>query len=466
MTKILGVLLGVCVAGSCAFAEFSKGDTIELTQDAPLFFRQATVRVAKKGERFVVLQDRPTEHRVYVSGKDAKGQEIALNIAEEAVVAAQPVAAPVAPPAAQAQQPPSVVPLILAARMSAERRVKAMGETGGKKESEEAVLKGLRWLVANQNPDGSWGSGGGPVVAAMTGFSLLSLLGHGETPASPEFGPAIQKGIKWVVESGEQNAARLSMERQFSQSGVYAHGIVTFALSEYYTMTKDERVVDLLKQAVGYIVDGQGPDGGWMYSYDKTQSDTSVSGWQMQALKAAHHTGLEIGGVDAALDKAMMNLNRVRGKHGGFGYRDAASEKYSLTGVGVLCTYFWKLEKDKTVRDGIEYIMEHTTTKRGANDLTSYPVDYKDEKADLYAWYYNTLACAYVGGSAWTKWNRLIQDQIPRNQNADGSWPILSGKSAGGELQRGTTINGQLYRTNLCTLILEVYYRYQYSTPG
>ncbi len=53
------------------------------------------------------------------------------------------------------------------------------------------------------------------------------------------------------------------MEREFSQPGVYAHGIVTFVLSEYYAMTKDERVVDLLKQAVGYIVDGQGPDGGW-----------------------------------------------------------------------------------------------------------------------------------------------------------------------------------------------------------
>lgn len=456
MMKILGVFFGMCVAGSCALAEFSKGETIELTQDAPLLFKQTTVRVAKKGERFTVLLDRPAEHRVYVSGRDPNGQEIALSIAEDAVASA----AQLPPPAAA---PPSVVPMILAARMGAERRVKAMAATGGKKESEEAVLKGLRWLVANQNPEGSWGSGGGPVTAAMTGFSLLSLLGHGETPTSPEFGPAIQNAIKWIVDKGEKNTGHLSMERDFSQPGVYAHGIVTFALSEYYAMTKDERVVDLLKQAVGYIVDGQGPDGGWMYSYDKTQSDTSVSGWQMQALKAAHHTGLEIAGVDAALDKAMINLDRVRGKHGGFGYRDAASEKYSLTGVGVLCTYFWKLEKDKAVRDGIAYIMEHT--KRSLKD-PSFPVDYKDDKADLYAWYYNTLACAYVGGGAWDKWNRLIQDQIPRNQNADGSWPVLSGKSAGGELQRSTTINGQLYRTNLCTLILEVYYRYQYSTPG
>jgi len=457
MMKILGVLFGVCVAGSCAAAEFSKGETIILMQDAPLHFRQTTVRVARKGERFTVLIDRPAEHRVYVSGRDERGQEIALSIAEEAVA---PVQQPLAP---REVKPPSVLPMILTARIGAEKRAKAMQATGGRRESEEAVLKGLRWLVSNQNPDGSWGTGDGAVNAAMTGFSLLSLLGHGETPTSAEFGPTIQKAVEWVIEKGEKNEGRLSMERAFSPPGVYAHGIVTYALSEYYAMTKDERVVDLLKKAVGYIVDGQGPDGGWMYSYDKTMSDTSVSGWQMQALKAAHLTGLDIAGVDEALDKAMFNLSRVRGKHGGFGYRAAAQEKYSLTGVGVLCTYFWKLEKDKMVRDGIEYIMEHSTKN---NKSDSFPVDYKDEKADLYAWYYNTLACAYVGGTAWTKWNGLIQDQIARNQSPNGSWPELSGKSAGGELQRDPNMNGQLYRTNLCTLILEVYYRYQYSTPG
>ncbi|MEI9897929.1 MAG: hypothetical protein WDN28_29745 [Chthoniobacter sp.] len=97
-----------------------------------------------------------------------------------------------------------------------------------------------------------------------------------------------------------------------------------------------------------------------------------------QALKAAHLSGLDIPGVDAALDKAMLDLQRVRGKNGGFGYRNAASEKYSLTGVGVLCTYFWKQEKDKMVREGIEYIMDHTKKDQ--------PVEYKGDKADLYAW--------------------------------------------------------------------------------
>jgi hypothetical protein len=350
----------------------------------------------------------------------------------------------------------SGIPGTMASRVGGTARANAMQMNGGKKESEEAVLKGLRWLVKNQNPDGSWGKGGGPTGAAMTGFSILSFLGHGETPVSAEFGPTMQKALDWVLKNGQANDGRLSMEKQFSQPGVYAHAIVTYGLGEYYTMTKDERVMELLKKAVGYIVEGQGPDGGWMYSYDKTQSDTSVSGWQIQALKAAHLSGLDIAGVDGALDKAMLNLQRVRGKNGGFGYRDAASEKYSLTGAGVLCTYFWKQEKDKMVRDGIEYIMDHTKK--------DFPVEYKHDKADLYAWYYNTQACLMVGGAAWNTWNRLFQMEIVKNQNPDGSWPPLAGKSAGGELQRAPEGMGPFYRTNLCILMLEVYYRYMPTT--
>ncbi|EDY19005.1 hypothetical protein CfE428DRAFT_3663 [Chthoniobacter flavus Ellin428] len=358
----------------------------------------------------------------------------------------------------------SGIPGTMASRVGGTARAAAMQMNGGKKESEEAVLRGLRWLVKNQNADGSWGkpNGGGPTGAAMTGFSILSFLGHGETPVSAEFGPAIQKALDWVLKNGNANDGRLNMEKQFSQPGVYAHAIVTYGLGEYYTMTKDERVAPLLKKAVGYIVDGQGPDGGWMYAYDKTESDTSVSGWQIQALKAAHLSGLDIPGVDAALDKAMLDLQRVRGKNGGFGYRNAQQEKYSLTGVGVLCTYFWKQEKDKMVRDGIEYIMDHTT-KSNLKDQY-YPVEYKGDKADLYAWYYNTQACLMVGGAAWNTWNRLFQGEIVKNQSPDGSWPPLAGKSAGGDLQRSVEGMGPFYRTNLCILMLEVYYRYMPTT--
>jgi len=69
-----------------------------------------------------------------------------------------------------------------------------------------------------------------------------------------------------------------------------------------------------------------------------------------------------------------------------------------------------------------------------------------------------------VGGAAWNTWNHLFQTEIVKAQSPDGSWPPLAGKSAGGDLQRSPEGMGPFYRTNLCILMLEVYYRYMPTT--
>ncbi len=341
----------------------------------------------------------------------------------------------------------SGLPSAMSGRAGGTARAQMMEANKGKKEGEIAVMKGLNWLKTHQNPDGSWADAD---KSAMTGFALLSFLGHGETPVSVDFGATVQKAVDWLVAEGNKNDGKFA---NFDQHGVYAHAIAAYGIGEYYTMTKDERVAELLKKATGHIVQGQAADGGWQYGYAKgPKSDTSVSGWQIQSLKAAHLSGLNIEGVDPALDKAMLNLKRVQADDGSFGYTEARNDYYSLTGAGVLCTFFWKQEKDASVRKGINYLMEATDK--------DHPVDYHHEKADLYAWYYNTQACLMVGGAAWNKWNRLFQDQIIKNQNPDGSWPPVAGKSPGGEIQRDPEGAGPYYRTNLCILMLEVYYRY------
>lgn len=327
------------------------------------------------------------------------------------------------------------------------------------KKNEKAVTDGLRWLVNTQKTDGSWAA---QHQAAMTGFALLAFLGHGELPASPEFGKTVGAGLDWVLVNGEKHNGRLSMESTITQQGAYAHAIVTYALGEYCTLTdgRDERAASLFRQAIKYIVDGQGPDGGWMYRYDKTQSDTSVTGWQLQALKVAHLSGLKIEGVDEAIAKAMQNLRRVQGSGGGFGYR-RPEDKYSLTGVGVLCSTFAPQPKDmeKPIENGIKFMMAQ---------LAANPVEYQHPKADLYAWYYNTQACMTVGAEsrdatlhkAWTDWNAAFAQELIRSQAPDGSWPPMAVASHG-NLQKDEVGAGPYYRTCLSVLMLEVYYRYK-----
>jgi hypothetical protein len=176
-----------------------------------------------------------------------------------------------------------------------------------------------------------------------------------------------------------------------------------------------------------------------------------VTGWQIQALKAAHLTGLNIVGVDEALDKAMLDLRRVQGPKGGFGYRNPA-DTYSLTGVGALCLCFWKGNRDPVARDGIRYLLERTEK--------DYPVEYQGAHANLYAWYYATQACLMYGGEAWTRWNRWFQDEITDHQNGDGSWPVTGNQGKPPGPQQDPEGAGPCYRTTLCLLMLESFYRY------
>jgi FHA domain len=331
-------------------------------------------------------------------------------------------------------------------------RARAMALNNMKRKSEQAVLRGLAWLAKNQNADGSWGDEN---QGAMTGFGLLCFLGHGELQDSPQFGRTVGKALEWVYENGTKNEGRLNMAKEFNQTGVYEHAICTYAIGEYYTMTRDRRVIALFTQAIQHIIQGQGPGGGWMYSYDGSADDLSVSGWQIQALKAAHLSQLKIAGVDQALDKALNYLERVRGPKGGYGYRFAADE-YSLTGVGLLCQLFWKTDR-KTLTKGMDWVLEETEKNK--------PVKYAGDSADLYAWYYQTQACLMFGGEAWNKWNGWFQDEICDAQNPDGSWPAPGGRNVVGP-QYQDNITGAVYRTSLCILMLEVFYRYMPTTRG
>ena len=143
----------------------------------------------------------------------------------------------------------------------------------------------------------------------------------------------------------------------------------------------------------------------------------------------------------------MKDLDRVFDKrNGSFGYRQPGGN-YNLTGVGVLSKLYWEGHADTMVRAGLKNIMEGP------------PVQYGAKTANLYAWYYHTQACFMAGSDYWTKWNRLFQDEISGHQDPEGFWPPTGGVEPGG-LNAAATPEGQIYRTCLCTLMLEVFYRY------
>lgn len=352
-----------------------------------------------------------------------------------------------------------VLPGAMSARSSGQRGT-AGQKYGEKSEAEQAVQRALLWLQQQQHSDGTWGSA--KYHTAFTGLALLCYLGHGDTPqTSREFSVVVSNAIGALVNESAMHQGRLGGASDFNwlQESVYEHAIATYAACEAYTMTKDPRLLPVVKQAVNYIVQGQRSDGGWAYRYDlgpdpdgagMVKSDLSVSGWQVQALKAAHLTG--IPGMEAmvhpVLDKAMGNVDRVFDKKSGlFGYRVASDAGgHVLTGVGCLCKLFWLGRADSEVREGLK-------------NITSNALDYNGKDAILYAWYYNTQACFQAQGGAWAWWRQRFQEQLLNNQSADGSWPVPP-KIDKGWFEANPSGDGPVYRTTMCCLMLEVFYRY------
>jgi hypothetical protein len=336
------------------------------------------------------------------------------------------------------------LPTMLSGRCTTSDRYSRLRANGGKKQSETAVVDGLRWLKATQGSDGSWGSS---YKGAMTGLALLAFLGHCETHRSPEFGESVQKGIDFLVKSGKDQKGKLS--HCDNKHSSYAHGIATYALAEAYTLCKISKIQSVLKDAVGIIVDGQGGDGGWDYGYSrKSPSDTSVTGWQMQALKAAKTTGKKFKGLDKSMDRAMDYVEGAQRGDGMIGYRGANGGGWNLTGAGIFGLQMWGKGNSKEVRKGVDAILD-------AQDKLDYRA-----KTSLYGWYYNTMALFQKGGMDWKKWNRMFQGELLDNQNADGSWK----PEGGGQTDAHAKGDGTHFRTCLCILMLEVYYRYLPAT--
>lgn len=337
-------------------------------------------------------------------------------------------------------------------RCSAANRSARMRKSGGRVSSEKAVTDALAWLSIQQNDDGSFGD---KHPVAMTGLATLAFLGHCETPDSPLYGKVVDNALKYLI--SRSGASRNGLTSSPGGGGAsYEHGISTYALGEAYIMTGNPEYREPFLNGIKRIIEGQNQDGGWVYAMNggSEDSDTSVSGWQIQALKSAYLAHLEEieKEVEASLDRAMENMKRVYSKEfRTFGYRDNA-KRDTLTGVGVFAMSMWKHRKSPEVKGGSEYLLDRA-------DRTK-EMDYS--KMNIYSMYYNVQAMFAVGGKDWREYNNWFQKSLSEAQNEDGSWPMTGvGKGHGGGNPGADEVQDyEVYRTAMCTMMLEVYYRY------
>jgi hypothetical protein len=345
------------------------------------------------------------------------------------------------------------------ARSPAERK-KSVRKAGGNAQSEKSVEDALNWLARHQNQDGSWSfsytpgdkcsdfadPGSAQTKMGATGLGLLPFLGAGYThQQESDYQETVVKALHYLEKNMQVSGA---LYDTMNHETMYSHGIAGCAVAEAYGMTLDQELKDSAQRAIDFISASQDKDlGGWRYTPGK-ESDTSVVGWQVMALKSGKISELKV--PQQTLDGVTRWLNHVQSDFApdynsigaSYGYTSALSASGATTAIGLLCrNYLGTPKTDPGLR-------------RGVSNLSMMGPD----PDNMYYNYYATMVLFQNNGPAgklWKAWNERMRDQLIATQvqvgKDRGSWQFADSWS-----DRG----GRVYNTALSAMTLEIYYRY------
>jgi hypothetical protein len=326
-------------------------------------------------------------------------------------------------------------------------RAKLAADGGGSRLSEEAVERGLKWLIAHQHDDGSWrfhfdglpcgnacrNPGTESTSTGSTALALLPFYGAGYTHHQGPYAEQVSKGLYYLC----NRMLVVPQGGDLQEGTMYAQGLATIVLCEAYAMSKDENLRPYAERAVKFVLYAQdGRGGGWRYT-PGMPGDTTMTGWQLMALKSARLAGLEVPSSRFFL--AGKFLDSVQSERGAaYGYRTTI-KRPSTSAVGLLCRMYlgWG-RTHPAVREGVLFF----------DRLGPSPTD-------MYMNYYATQLMYHHGSAPWDRWNKKMRDYLIQTQatqgHENGSWHF--------DDQHGNA-GGRLYSTAMSILILEVYYRY------
>jgi hypothetical protein len=322
-------------------------------------------------------------------------------------------------------------------------QVAMLQEDKGNKKQKQAIAAALEWIADRQKGDGSWEYDGVNAAVAgkvpATGMAVLAFLGAGITHKSKDIHQkAVDNGVKFLL-SEQKITGRIG------DKTMYTHAIATLAICEAFGMTSDAGLKPKAQKAIDFIVASQAANGSWGYDPGK-DGDTSILGWQIQALKSAKLAGLKV--PDVCLTNAGKFLDIVSCKDGSqYSYRGGGVQpSSSMSASGLLSRFHIGTPPEKEVLSkGLASLWESAKP---------------DEKAiNTYYLFFATQLFHQAGGDAWEKdWSPSVREALLKLQVTTktkgakvddiGSWPKDTGSIGVG--------CGRLGSTCMSALILEV----------
>ncbi|MEM7700191.1 MAG: squalene--hopene cyclase [Verrucomicrobiota bacterium] len=282
--------------------------------------------------------------------------------------------------------------------------------------------RGLAYLAAEQREDGSWRS---RTENGITGLCLMAFLASGE---DPNFG-AYRRSVKAAVRSllnGQDEASG------FYPNSMYHHGFAMLALAEAYGAVDEatlwsgvsepptRSIAESLEAAVALTVSAQRANrwGGWRYSPNSTDADTSVTGSVLMGLLACRNAGIPV--PDETIEKALAYMRRSTSSSGFVAYTGGLGGGGESMARSAVATLVYAVGHQK---DWEEYSasLDHITAK----------LDHRESAHTHYFYYYMAQALFQGDAEAWAQWNRSMARLLSETQGNDGSFDGSYGEAYG-----------------------------------
>lgn len=298
-----------------------------------------------------------------------------------------------------------------------------------------AVDRGLEYLAGKQITRDAAVAMGRPELAGsfeepasmgntgVTSLAVMAFLAKGHLPGRGRYGELINHGIDYVLSQQLENGLLVSHDQKGRTTGLmYEHSISTLLLGEVSGMVdpvRQQKVDDVLSRALLVLLQAQkvpkseANTGGWRYTPGTTDSDLSLTGWSIMALRAAKLNGAAI--PDEHIEMAVSYILNCHTSDGGFSYLPRGTTgSTSMTGVAVLCLELCGEHGNEDLLAAGDFILRRPPRMAGPDER---PVRFR-----YYTLYYCGQAMFQLGGKYWNEFAPIMYDSLLEDQNADGSW--------------------------------------------
>ena len=279
-----------------------------------------------------------------------------------------------------------------------------------------ATERGLAWLAAQQEADGSFGSQShyGKHVG-ITGLAGLAFLSEGSVPGRGRFAPAVDGCVDFILSSRSESGL---LAAETSHGPMYGHGFATLFLAEVYGMSNRPELRETVRKAVRLIVATQNAEGGWRYQPVRADADISVTICQIMALRAGRNAGIFV--EKSVIDNAIDYVRKSQNPDGGFKYMlTSGGSAFARSAAGVAALQYAGLYGGQEIDRGLEYVRRFMPPKE--HTVGHY----------YYGHYYAAQAMFFAGDEQWGQWWPAIRDELLTKQSPEGFWRGQAGTEYG-----------------------------------